>query len=89
MSRFTETVEQREAGVGLFESTSNLYHLASETENMSEILELTLLALNKDLEALSMIREATLKNKHEVEKLKSCWEKELRIFEAETLQMHH
>lgn len=88
MNNFTKSIEQREQGARLLDSSSNLYRLASESESMSEILELTLEAVNKDLEALSLIREATILYKRDVEELQAFWEMELKEFEAEVLDIN-
>ena len=87
MNHFTESIEQREAGTRLLETSGNLYKLASESESMSEILELTLKALNKDIEALSLILESTIAQKAEVKELRESWEKELKNLETEILDI--
>lgn len=83
MIYLAESMEQREKGVRLLDESSNLYRIASESQSMSELLDFTLEALNKDLEALSLIWEATMMQKRAVEELRDEWENELGDFEKE------
>ena len=89
MNHFAGSIEKREKGAQLLNESSKLYKLASESESMSAILELTLEALNKDLEALSLIWEATISYKDNVEELQKFWATELKELEAEILNVKH
>jgi hypothetical protein len=88
MNCFAESIEQREKGARLLDESSNLYRLASESESMSEILKLSLEAVNKDLEALAIIWEATIAYKKAIEELQEFWQMELREFETEILDIN-
>ena len=88
MSYFTATLEQQDEGISLLDESSRLHRSASESESMSEILELTLAALDKDLEAFSLLWEATLVQKRKIEELRHKWESELRRLEVEVLDIN-
>lgn len=88
MNYFRKSIERREEGVCLLEISSKLYQAACETENMSEMLDLTLEAINKDLESLAVIWEATIFHKQQIEKLRQAWEAELKQLEVEILDVN-
>ena len=67
--KLIQAIELKEEGTYLLQEAGQLYRAASKAQTLPEILKLMQLALDKDIEALSQIWEATMIQKNAIDSL--------------------